>query len=197
MSIPMVWPEVIWQAEWGTYLGRELNDHKVVDGGLLSNFPIELFVSSDPFITSMMGEKTGSDPLGLLIDESQPVEEAPAPPAEAQTGLDFGQLRIVQRIGRLVNTLTGAHDKMVIEALNENVVRLPAQGYGTTEFDMSDSRREALVAAGREAMRTFLDRREIIEGMQAHTPLGLEAAPRPAVGVTEHSDRIAKRILEW
>ena len=197
MSIPMVWPEVIWRAEWGPYLGRELNDHKVVDGGLLSNFPIELFVSSDPFITSMMGEKTESEPLGLLIDESQPVEGAPAPPAEAQAGLDLGQLQIVQRIGRLVNTLTGAHDKMVMEALSENVVRLPANGYGTTEFDMSEARREALVAAGKKAMSTFLNRRAVIESMQEHTPPGLESAPRPTVSVSEHADRIAKRILGW
>ncbi len=47
---------------------------------------------------------------------------------------------------------------MVIDEFSHLVVRLPAGGYGTTEFDMSDARREALVDAGRQAMRAYLDR---------------------------------------
>jgi hypothetical protein len=34
--------------------------------------------------------------------------------------------------------MTTAHDKMVIEEFADLVVKLPAGGYGTTEFDMSD-----------------------------------------------------------
>jgi len=37
MSIPLVWDEVVWQKEWGAYLGRDLTGHLVVDGGVLSN----------------------------------------------------------------------------------------------------------------------------------------------------------------
>ncbi|HEY6040934.1 MAG TPA: patatin-like phospholipase family protein, partial [Anaerolineae bacterium] len=40
MSIPLVWQEVVWQKEWGTYRGRDMTGHAIVDGGLLSNFPI-------------------------------------------------------------------------------------------------------------------------------------------------------------
>jgi NTE family protein len=39
----------------------------------------------------------------------------------------------------------------------DKVCRLPAKGYGTTEFDMTPERREALVAAGRAAMKKFLE----------------------------------------
>ncbi len=42
-------------------------------------------------------------------------------------------------------------------AFSHLVVRLPAQGYGTTEFDMSDERRAALVEAGRSAMGDYFD----------------------------------------
>ena len=56
-----------------------------------------------------------------------------------------------------MNTATTAHDKMVIEEYSHLVVRLPAAGYGTTEFDMSDERRDALVEAGRTAMALYLD----------------------------------------
>ncbi len=51
---------------------------------------------------------------------------------------------------------------MIIDAFEKLVVRLPAQGYGTTEFDMSDERRDALVAAGRETMSQYLDRMAIV-----------------------------------
>jgi hypothetical protein len=68
-----------------------------------------------------------------------------------------GELATVQRFGRLIDTATGAHDKMVIDEYSHLVVRLPAQGYGTTEFDMSDERRTALVRAGREAVARYFD----------------------------------------
>ena len=43
----------------------------MVDGGLLSNFPIGLFLSSDENIDEIMGEGTNSENvIGLLIDET-------------------------------------------------------------------------------------------------------------------------------
>lgn len=57
---------------------------------------------------------------------------------------------------RLVNTATGAHDNLAKALYKANVVRLPAGGYETTQFGMSDKEREALVNAGREAMIAFL-----------------------------------------
>jgi hypothetical protein len=44
---------------------------------------------------------------------------------------------------------------MVIDEYRHLVVRLPAAGYGTTEFDMSEDRRAALVEAGRTAMASY------------------------------------------
>jgi predicted acylesterase/phospholipase RssA len=74
MGCPFAWPEVVWQPEWGTYRGRDLSGHRVVDGGLLSNFPIKLLVSSDEYIDEIMGVNSASeDVIGFLIDESLPV----------------------------------------------------------------------------------------------------------------------------
>ncbi|HWQ14934.1 MAG TPA: hypothetical protein VNL77_19205, partial [Roseiflexaceae bacterium] len=88
----------------------------------------------------------------------------------------------------LVDTATTAHDKMVIEAFSHLVVRLPAGGYGTTEFDMSDARREALVEAGRDAMRAYFER-------PAPPPvLGAEDMQAPAEAMRV-ADRIALRLL--
>ena len=48
-------------------------------------------------------------------------------------------------------------DKSVISAFEDLVVRLPAKGYGTVEFDMSDERRKLLVDAGRQAMMRYME----------------------------------------
>jgi predicted acylesterase/phospholipase RssA len=174
-------------------LGKDLRGHQIVDGGLLSNFPIELFVSTDAHIVELMGEGRGSDVLGLLIDETKAVPGAPRKAASGGGRLDLSQLQIAQRIGRLVNTLTGAHDKMVIEALEGKVVRLPAHGYGTTEFSMKPERRDALVKAGYDEMRVFLDKPAPV----ADLPFGELAGIPGRVSVARHADRIAGRILSW
>jgi NTE family protein len=155
MSIPLVWDEVIWKASWGEYLEHDITDHAVVDGGLLSNFPIELFISDALQVTRLMGPKSSNPVLGMLIDEKLPVSQAKG--LFVNINIDVKELRTLQRLRRFVDTATGAHDKMVIDEFNNLVVHLPAEGYGTTEFDMSDERRAALVTAGRTAMANYFD----------------------------------------
>ena len=197
MSIPLVWPEVLWRREWGGYRGRNLTGHLVVDGGLLSNFPIELFVSSAAHITAVMGKKHGEDVLGLLIDESKPVAAQTVHNTEpAPTKLDVSQLQVVRRILRLVDTVTGAHDKMVADGLREKVVRLPARGYGTTEFDMSDTRRNALVEAGRQTMKVYLTQKAVADQLRESVS-GPDVTVPPAADMTAYADRMATRMLEW
>jgi NTE family protein len=156
MSIPFVWQEVIWQESWGSYLGQSLKDHVFVDGGLLSNFPLEYLTDNTPDVTAVMGtpptEEAGI--IGFLVDETLEVPNAPAP---AATDDSHYESRVLNRVRKLVDTMTGAHDKRVMAAHADKVCRLPAKGYGTTEFDMTPERREALVAAGRAAMKKFLE----------------------------------------
>ncbi len=193
MSIPLLWPEVEWQANWGTYRDKDITGHLIVDGGLLSNFPIELFVSDLPYITAVMGSKESDDVLGFLIDESLPVAGATFNQTVQKTGFDFGHIQTIQRLVRLINTVLQAHDKMVIEAFDDLVVRLPAQGYGTTEFDMSDERREALVAAGRQAMRQFFDGGEIEVSSTGATP----APPRRSLDpMMNYANKMASQMLD-
>ncbi len=158
MSIPLLWQSVVWKSEWGSYLGNDLADHEIVDGGLLSNFPIELFVSQDPTVKSVMGEETGGSVLGMLIDETLPVEGV-AEQALMPGSFRLSELRTVQRLAGLMNTALTAHDKMVIDAFERLVARMPARGFGTTEFDMSDEKRECLVRAGRSALTDYFARR--------------------------------------
>jgi NTE family protein len=155
MSIPLVWDEVIWQKDWGRYLGRDVTGHAIVDGGLLSNFPIELFISDQAPVARLMGPKRPTGVLGMLIDEHLPIPGAKL--WGVRVTIRPGELQTVQRLRRLADTATGAHDKMVIDEYRHLVVRLPAAGYGTTEFDMSEDRRAALVEAGRTAMALYFD----------------------------------------
>lgn len=188
MSLPLLWQEVIWQPDWGTYLNRSLAGHRVVDGGLLSNFPIELFLSNDPYVISMMGPKTNQNMLGLLIDENLSVEGSGSemvPPPES--GVELADLPTAKRIKGLIETAMQAHDKMVIEAFEQFVCRLPANGYRTTEFDMSDERRDRLVGAGRLAVANYFRHIETL-GMKGPDVYEMERALSKA-------DKIAAKIL--
>jgi predicted acylesterase/phospholipase RssA len=162
--------------------------HTLVDGGLLSNFPIELFVSKAAPVTRLMGPDPSQKVLGMLIDETMPVPGAEAVLQPAKS-FSLGELRTVQRLANLVNTATSARDKSVIEAVEDLVVRLPAKGYGTTEFDMTDERRELLVAAGRQAMQAYFDRAE--EAVVSFGPPAITG-----VDQARAADRIALKILE-
>ena len=189
MSIPLVWPEVEWRPDWGNYRGRPMTGHLVVDGGLLSNFPIELFVSDADHILQVMGAKATGDVVGFLIDETLPVPGAPPPPAPASRGFAWGELETARRLMRLVDTMTKAHDKSVIEVMEDLVVRLPAAGYGTTEFGMDEARRKALVAVGARVTRDYLERWE--EGQRG----GKSASLAEIAAVQAAADRVADRIL--
>jgi len=195
MSIPMVWPEVIWQSEWGTYQGIEITGDAVVDGGLLSNFPIELFLSGDKDVQELMGiPEQNATVLGLLIDETMPVtkEDFTQPKGDQPSVTD---VLIVRRLLNLVNTVTQAHDKMVMDANQNLVVRLPAAGYGTTEFDMDKQKRNALVEAGRRAMREFFSAHTLAVESVADVSFdirGIHSKTTP-----QSSDRIATNLLKF
>lgn len=192
MNLPMLWEEVVWQKDWGTYRGRDITGHMVVDGGLLSNFPIELFLSTQPQVTAVMGEKKVEqwNVLGFLIDETIDVQGAPPPAEEKEVRTSaIGTLRAFTRVKNLLNTVTQAHDKSVIEAFERFVVRLPARTYGTIEFGMSAERREALVRAGQAATASFFNK---LEAAAAAGPSFTLAA----LDLEPTADRIAARLLE-
>jgi predicted acylesterase/phospholipase RssA len=160
MSIPMVWREVVWQESWGTYIGRKKSGNLMVDGGVLSNFPIRLIAESVPEI---MGDTdpNGALNLGLLLDENLPVPGvAPTPPP-----LPVDELRVVQRLSRLMDTMMGAQDNEEIRQHASEICRLPVKGYGTTEFDMPQPKLQALVDAGRASVTAHLQSRNL-----AHAP---------------------------
>ena len=198
MSIPILWQEVIWQPEWGKYRGRDMEGHAIVDGGILSNFPIDLFISQKSYVTNVMGTEPGSTVLGMFIDEAEPVPGVLTSPVENK-GI-FDQTPFFQRINNLVNTTLSARDKMVRDSVEDLVVRLPAHGFGTTEFNMTDERRSLLVKAGCDAMKNYFDRQRVQPVTDPNVAsFGVTVGETPAEEIPEQTreeaDRIAMRLL--
>ncbi len=166
MSCPLVWQEVIWRPEWGSYCGADISGHKIVDGGLTSNFPIKLFLSKDEDVLKIMGDYQSQDDnvIGLLLDDGVDV-----PGAEDTTKIDSGAPSFLERsdlLGGMVfrlqgmaETLLASHDKSVMDAHEHLVCRLPARGYGILEFDLSPERMAPILNAGQAAMEAHLQSR--------------------------------------
>ena len=141
MSIPIFFEPV--RITHGT-TGEE---HLIVDGGMLSNFPVWLFDSE--------GEPEWPT-FGLLLVDPAPNTTleghlAPAPTAG-------GPLATVHYITSLVKTMLEAHDRMYLEAADYvRTVAIDNLGVGTTEFTLSPERAEELYQSGRKAATAFLD----------------------------------------
>ena len=152
MSIPFVWHEMIWDAAWGTYRGRDKTGHIFVDGGVLSNFPLELVVESNPEIIEIMGntDPNGAGTLGMMLDETIAV------PGAGNSQTPRPRLRTADRVTRLIDTMTGSSDAEIMRKYPNLICHLPVKGYGTTEFRMSQDRMNLLIDGGRKAMTAYL-----------------------------------------
>jgi predicted acylesterase/phospholipase RssA len=155
MSVPFYWQEVTWRKEWGGYRALNLTGHKLVDGGVLSGFPMELLLSQDAYVTDVMGQPEGTV-LGFLLDEDGVVSAENPPRMDIAHNPVGTAAKTLQRALALVNTMMSAHDKMVLEAYKELVVRLPTKGYGAFEFDMAGERLAQLVRAAYRATQQTL-----------------------------------------
>src|SRR5690606_26942613 len=99
MGIPLLWQEVEWLPAWGVYQGKALNGHAIVDGGLLSNFPLELFISNLSHVVGLMGPKKDLPVVGFLIDEGRPLSDVM--PVGRGVVDRLRETRTFQRISRL------------------------------------------------------------------------------------------------
>jgi predicted acylesterase/phospholipase RssA len=158
MSIPFVWREVEWEESWGKYLNRPKfgpqGGNIIVDGGLLSNFPIDLIMSSAESVMDVMGpfDPSGATSIGFSIDVTLPV------PGTEDTNVPKkprDQPVFVQRVARLIDTMTGTRDKEASIRFKQSICPIPAKGYGTLEFDMSPDRLDKLIRAAHDAAGAF------------------------------------------
>lgn len=111
-------------------------DHYIVDGGILSNFPIWLFDdgTADPAWPTF-----GYN----LVDPDQNKSHSIDGP--------------ISMLKALFSTMMEAHDARYIEAQHfVRTIPIPTVGVQTTEFNLSAEKKAALYESGREAARQFL-----------------------------------------
>jgi NTE family protein len=127
---------------------RDGREHTIVDGGLLSNFPIWLF-DADP------GVRPTIPTFGMLLvapNQAAPLVQHPSaddPFAPVSSPVDFAKA--------IAETMMEAHDRLYVEQANfARTIPIPTLGVGTTEFDIEPDRAQALFASGAAAAQTFL-----------------------------------------
>jgi len=107
----------------------------IVDGGLLSNFPVWLFDAE--------GGIPDWSTFGFKL-------------VEPEEGTPHRVRGPVSLLAALFSTMMEAHDARYIEdAQFVRTIPIPTLGVGTTEFDISREKSEALYQSGREAAEKF------------------------------------------
>ena len=121
-----------------------VNGHLIVDGGLLSNFPVWLFDSH--------GRAPRWPTFGLLLVEPEPRKSV----AHRLSGDDDGT-GMIAFFKALAQTVLEAHDRLYLEQADfARTIPIPTLGVRTTEFDLKRDRALALYDSGRTAAEQFL-----------------------------------------
>ncbi|HYZ19472.1 MAG TPA: patatin-like phospholipase family protein [Gaiellaceae bacterium] len=123
--------------------------HTIVDGGMLSNFPVWLF-DCEP------GEEPEWPTFGLLLVEPEP-QKPISHRLEKDGKRDRGVSALIDYVKAMAQTMMEAHDRLYIEKEQfARTVPIPTLGVGTTEFDITRERALALYESGRKATEEFL-----------------------------------------
>jgi NTE family protein len=139
MSIPIFFEPVVHRNGGG--------EHVLVDGGMLSNFPVWLFDRKEeeprwPTFGLMLAEEDPKVPIGHRLPRSEP-------------GTKRGSL--VDYLVSLASTMMEAHDRLYLEdATYARTITIPTLGVRTTDFAITRERVRALYESGYEAARVFL-----------------------------------------
>jgi NTE family protein len=114
-------------------------DCMIVDGGLLSNFPVSLFD-----VPGLPEHPT----FGLRLVDVLPTPDCPWPPNPT--------CNILQISRALLKTMLTAHDRLYLD--NHTFVRtiaIPVDGISATQFDLSRAQAAQLYSNGRQAAQQF------------------------------------------
>ena len=142
MSIPIFFDP------WVVHNAATDCDHTIVDGGVLSNFPVWLF-DCPP------GEPPRWPTFGLLLvapDQRVPLVSGPAPALQGEHRLSG-----VRFLMAIAHTVMEAHDRLYVERAEfARTIPLPTLGVGTTQFDIDPDTKHRLFQSGYDAATEFL-----------------------------------------
>jgi NTE family protein len=123
-------------------------DHEIVDGGLLSNFPVWLF-DCPP------GTPPAFPTFGMLL--VAPGQAAPLLPAAQAPGQVPKIGSDIDFLKAIAETMMEAHDRFYVDQANyARTIPIPTLGVQTTEFNISSDRAQALFSSGKDAAGKFL-----------------------------------------
>ncbi|MFE5774755.1 patatin-like phospholipase family protein [Brachybacterium sp. NPDC056505] len=131
---------------WATSQGRRAY---LVDGGMLSNFPVGVFDRAD-------GALPRWPTFGIKLSARPPAD--PAPVNRIRGALSYALA--------LLDTLIGARDRMHIDDphVQARTIFVDTSFVKPTQFDLTDEDREKLYRTGRQAAIDFLDGTATREG---------------------------------
>ena len=167
MSIPVFFEPV-------RFVNPKTGDvHVIVDGGMLSNYPVWLFDCED-------GDVPEWPTFGLLLVEPKPqVPIGARLPKPKMAGKGAGA--VIDYVKSLAQTMMEAHDRLYVEQANyARTIAIPTLGVGTTEFDLPRDRALELYDSGRRAAEKFLDKWDF-EAYIAEFRTGKEHSRRDAL----------------
>jgi NTE family protein len=142
MSIPIFFEPVVHENP------KTGGEHLIVDGGMLSNFPVWLFDAH--------GREPRWPTFGLMLVEPDPKVSL----GERLEGEDHGVPRgsLIDYLKSLASTMMAAHDRLYLEnATFARTIPIPTLGVGTTEFEIAPDRVQLLHESGHQAAVSFLE----------------------------------------
>ncbi|MBU5466375.1 patatin-like phospholipase family protein [Virgibacillus sp. MSJ-26] len=117
--------------------GKEKQKSVIVDGGLLSNFPMWVFENKK--------SKNSRPILGVKLSESMDNPH----PQKIRNALDM--------LHALFSTMKKAHDTRYISKHDiNNIIFIPVDNISATDFNLSQNEKEKLIDLGRERTKQFL-----------------------------------------
>jgi NTE family protein len=121
--------------------------HTIVDGGMLSNFPVWLFDCEKD-------EEPEWPTFGCLLVEPEPQK----PIGDRLPKEDRGVIALIDYVKAMAQTMMEAHDRMYVQQAQwARTIGIPTLGVGTTEFGITRERALALYDSGRKATEEFLE----------------------------------------
>lgn len=118
--------------------GKKTKKSIIVDGGLLSNFPLWIFENGE--------EKDTRPILGVKLTGAVQDQQT----RDIHNALDM--------FHALFSTMKQAHDARYISKLHKtNIIFIPSGDVGTTEFHLDEKAKQELIATGRNSADHFLE----------------------------------------
>jgi len=118
-------------------MGKKKKKSYIVDGGLLSNFPLWIF---------RKGNKDARPVLGITLSEALEDQQ----PNDIKNALDMLQA--------IFQSMLRAHDaRYISKSMESNIIFIPVKNIRTTDLSISDEQKQLLIQLGKEKTEHFLE----------------------------------------